>query len=747
MYSHTKRLQRVFRALVCLFVFLISCSLPAASATSLLVGSWTFVSDSDGATADNGVTVTLSFNLSGVAFSALGSGENITDNGSYSTSGPNITINLAKIGKSANNQPFAMNGNSLVLPFKVFSNGSGTSTWFRVITPGGASGGTSNPPQNPPGNPNNPNNPNNPANPNNPGDKNNPSNPNNPDNPNNPNPNNPNPDNPNPPDNPPNPPTPPNAPNPPQQPNQPNPNNPHNPNSPQNPNGPLNPAIAPYVGDWVGNGWSWETRFRQSRKDFTNQMFHGIPDQMADRSNVQGNVMEVAVEHQTEFAFTVDEHGHIEGRGAIVYSVFPNLCGLAVLTQQVNQTINRMKDMAAIYKQANEIGTGVLHTFNKDWMEKESELAETFKTLNEVETRIAPTGGRYAASAGEGEQEIEKDVAKYFEDLGAKPGTRRLALDEILSRCGSSTNYEVAGGLPCDLVTNPAVQNELKSGIKEFGKAMNETADDSFWEGIVDPGKELMGQLTGVEKEADAACLGTDVTNAEQFYDLIKDKFNEIYAKDLKGVGTNGAVAAVGNLAKHEDILEAKALAEGLDPNGMVNMMLSIPGVTQVAYAYKALPNGPEKRLYRMTGYLEPSSSGGAPTMRLSMNTDDAWGGKKNLEVDYMVNFKWTQGFFPIWTPFPDKPAQAHLSGTVALPKQTWGDGEGEGEGEEGAPEPPTKMTMKIPFAMYHDTGTHRNGVVPWQEYEYFWFAHKVTQPKGSGPSEPSSAKPAGKEE
>lgn len=133
--------------------------------------------------------------------------------------------------------------------------------------------------------------------------------------------------------------------------------------------------------------------------------------------------------------------------------------------------------------------------------------------------------------------------------------------------------------------------------------------------------------------------------------------------------------------------------------------------------------------------------------MHLSMNTDDVSGGKKNLEVDYMVNYKWTQGFFPIWTPFPDKPAQVQLSGNVTLPKQTWGDGEGEGEGEEGAPEPPTKMTMKTPFAMYHDTGTHRNGVVPWQEYEYFWFAHKVTEPKETKAGETNSAKGASKEE
>ena len=115
---------------------------------------------------------------------------------------------------------------------------------------------------------------------------------------------------------------------------------------------------------------------------------------MADRNNIQGNVMEVMVEHETEYEFTVDEHGHIEGQGEIVYNVSPNLCGLEVLTKQVNEAVNMMKYISTVYKLANEIGTGVLHTFNKDWLEKENELNTSLESLAEVETRIAPEGGR-----------------------------------------------------------------------------------------------------------------------------------------------------------------------------------------------------------------------------------------------------------------------------------------------------------------------------------------------------------------
>ena len=39
---------------------------------------------------------------------------------------------------------------------------------------------------------------------------------------------------------------------------------------------------------------------------------------------------------------------------------------------------------------------------------------------------------------------------------------------------------------------------------------------------------------------------------------------------------------------------------------------------------------------------------------------------------------------------------------------------------------------MSSPFAVFHQTGEHRSGVKPWQEYEYFWYAHQVTKPKSA---------------
>ena len=234
-------------------------------------------------------------------------------------------------------------------------------------------------------------------------------------------------------------------------------------NNTQNPPAKPDPEdskFAPYVGDWVGTAGAGKRASANHAKTLPISCFMEFPIRWRHANNIQGNVMEVMVEHETEYEFTVDEHGHIEGQEEIVYNVSPNLCGLEVLTKQVNEAVNMMKYISTVYKLANEIGTGVLHTFNKDWLEKENELNTSLESLAEVETRIPPEAGR---DAGKGADEIEKDVAKALEDLGAKPGTRRMAYDEILSRCTSSTNYGIAGGLPCDLVINPVVETEMKS--------------------------------------------------------------------------------------------------------------------------------------------------------------------------------------------------------------------------------------------------------------------------------------------
>ncbi len=95
-------------------------------------GTYTFAGDSDGGTTGKGSNVTITFTpASGaVVVHALRPGETFTDNGNYRVAGHLITLSLPQLGISVSNQPFTMTGATLVLPFKVFSEGAGTSTWM-----------------------------------------------------------------------------------------------------------------------------------------------------------------------------------------------------------------------------------------------------------------------------------------------------------------------------------------------------------------------------------------------------------------------------------------------------------------------------------------------------------------------------------------------------------------------------------------------------------------------------------------
>jgi hypothetical protein len=88
------------------------------------------VSDSDGGKAGKGSFVTLTFTTSVTAiFNAVKPGENFIDSGAFRVAGGKIIISLPQLGISVTNQSYTLSGTTLVLPFKVSSEGTGTSTW------------------------------------------------------------------------------------------------------------------------------------------------------------------------------------------------------------------------------------------------------------------------------------------------------------------------------------------------------------------------------------------------------------------------------------------------------------------------------------------------------------------------------------------------------------------------------------------------------------------------------------------
>ena len=207
------------------------------------------------------------------------------------------------------------------------------------------------------------------------------------------------------------------------------------------------------------------------------------------------------------------------------------------------------------------------------------------------------------------------------------------------------------------------------------------------------------------------------------------EKFSELGKEEAKGALIGGLLGyAAGNITT--------GVAGGLSVP--VDMMLSIPGVTQVTYWYKGIDDGPKhedqaKRKYNMEGHVD--ATGGSPKLYLTM--DELTGGPNSLTVKYMVNYKWDQGKFPAFSPFLEKPGEMQLSGDVNIPPSSLRGPEtpkGKGTTPVKVAKPKTEH-LTAPYAVFHQTGTHRNGVNVWQEYEYYWFVHKVTEPTPPPPA------------
>jgi hypothetical protein len=290
-------------------------------------------------------------------------------------------------------------------------------------------------------------------------------------------------------------------------------------------------------------------------------------------------------------------------------------------------------------------------------------------------------------------------------------------------RCGGGGSYGMVGGIPCSIITSPAVETEMGSVAKEIGKQ----SQDILLDKLNDVSKDAMAKLYQVEKHEEMACGEVGPGTFEQFKTEMVEKFTDLGKEEAKGALIGGLLGYVGGNI-------TTGVAGGLSVP--VDMMLSIPGVTQVTYWYKGIDDGPKheqqaKRKYNMEGHVD---AGGAPKLYLTM--DELSGGPNSLTVKYMVNYKWDQGTFPAFSPFPEKPGEMHTSGDVIIPPSSLpGSEPAKGKGPEGKKAKPKAVHMTAPYAVFHQTGTHRNGVAPWQEYEYYWFVHKVTEPITPSPS------------
>ncbi|MGC9971913.1 MAG: hypothetical protein ABSE56_15135 [Bryobacteraceae bacterium] len=471
------------------------------------------------------------------------------------------------------------------------------------------------------------------------------------------------------------------------------------------PPGAADPGIRPYVGDWVGEGWGWEVRFRQSQREFV-QQFPGVRNLPAG-PNTEKTIMALTVRHVTHYHFKVDETGAVKGEGEITYDLFPNLCGVATLTKQVNEQVNMMAKLPTIFKMATEIGVRSAERFNGEFYAEESKLAAKVTDIVEKVKAYEKAGGPV-----QGYDSVSKVATSLFLKKDQPKDVAALVTATVWGKCLDPTQRIVGSHNTClDLLVRP-----IEKSVQSFSETAFNASLKLVFDMLKDTTKSKLKNLDLTEQQEVAACSGTG--NA------------------LAG-GTRVGPATAGQLATEMAGSGVKAgmeMATGSFPH---SFLLSIPGVTQVQYYYKGLSNGPETRDIKLKGRLEPVAGGA----KLYLEMDgDVSGGDKRLFVEYTVNYRKDVRPFPTWSPFLQKPGDARTSGIeriyrrVDTKKPTQYTDPVTGKTKTVfIPESHTEVVDLLrgsPFAASHETGDHRNGVKPWLEYEYFWNASKVMEPK-----------------
>ncbi|MGB5289162.1 MAG: hypothetical protein WBQ32_15810 [Ignavibacteriaceae bacterium] len=466
-------------------------------------------------------------------------------------------------------------------------------------------------------------------------------------------------------------------------------------------------GIEAFVGDWVGSGWGWEIRFKQTSGDFIKQLAGSKAKDIPFEG--EKHIMTLMVTHVTQFYFSVDESGQVTGKGSITYGLIPNLCGLSALTKQVNEAVNMMSLVPTIFRWGAQISTNTIKAFNREWYQQENKLATSLSEFSKITKSMAnvKTGARTP-------RELELSLMQWYKDAKASDDVVNLASTILFTRCGTGS-YNFGSGVDCSVLGGDMA---ISQTVPSLGKELGEKALRIILKNIANEVKKKLVALDLNSQMNEQLCLcGAGVSSA---------------------AGTRVGPATLQQLILEfgPDIAKA-AFFEAAVGSPPVGLLLSIPGVTQVQYYYKGLKNGPEIRSFDLTGNL--TVSGGKPELKLELD-GDVYDGDKNLAIEYMVNYKKENPTFPTWSPFLKDAGKIHEFGKeivrerkTVIRKEEYID---KVTGEKMTVEIPEEITIEkeiyqdAPFATFEEAGSHRNNVKVWQEYEYFWNAHKLTEPK-----------------
>jgi hypothetical protein len=99
--------------------------------SAALIGDYTMVGDVGGSQVKSGATITMSLVADGtLTFHAVQPGDTVDDTGTWSVSRATMKITFDAQGLTGDG-PYRFDGNTLTIPVKFFTSGSGSSTWSR----------------------------------------------------------------------------------------------------------------------------------------------------------------------------------------------------------------------------------------------------------------------------------------------------------------------------------------------------------------------------------------------------------------------------------------------------------------------------------------------------------------------------------------------------------------------------------------------------------------------------------------
>ena len=247
----------------------------------------------------------------------------------------------------------------------------------------------------------------------------------------------------------------------------------------------INLSIDAFVGDWVGTGWGWEIRFKQSAGDFGKQFARGKLDLPFENEKI---IMSLMVTHTTHFYLKIDKTGNVKGEGTITYDLIPNLCGLAALTKQVNEAINMMDKIPSIFMWAGELSKKAITNFNSEWAEEYANYAGSLEEFSSFTKRFTGDPGSVS------EKEIKEFVEKWCTDASKSEDIRELAAKVILNRCATG-KYNFGTDMNCSLLGGLLDQE----GAESLGKMALDELIDQVLSKLSEKYKEKM---KGIELES-----------------------------------------------------------------------------------------------------------------------------------------------------------------------------------------------------------------------------------------------------